>query len=147
GRLFIEFALTLASAVLVSGFVALTLTPMMCATVLRRDQKHGRLYMLIENMLMGLTTRYRNGLVRALRHRALVVVVGVLVAAGSGVLFGVVKSELAPVEDRGVVFGVISGPEGSTLDYTLDTVKKVEGFYSDVPEMLSQQSIIGFPTV
>lgn len=147
GRLFIEFALTLASAVLVSGFVALTLTPMMCATILRTEQKRGRFYMLIENLLVGLTFRYRNGLARALRHRALVVVVGLLVASASGILFSVVKSELAPVEDRGVVFGVISGPEGSTLDYTLDTVKKVEGFYSDVPEALSYQSIIGFPTV
>ncbi len=147
GRLFIEFALTLASAVLVSGFVALTLTPMMCGTLLRAQHQHGRLYNLIERFLVALTQRYRNGLARALRHRLLVMLIGVAVAATSALLFSIVKSELAPIEDRGVVFGVINGPEGSTLDYTLETVQKVEGFYRDVPEALSYQSIIGFPTV
>lgn len=147
GRLFIEFALALASAVLVSGFVALTLTPMMCSRVLRTGQSHGRIYRFIENLLVALTDRYRNGLARALRHRTLVLLVGVAVAMGSGFLFTIIQSELAPTEDRGVIFGVISGPEGSTLEYTLNTVEQVEGFYTDVPEMLSYQSVIGFPTV
>src|SRR3546814_2843021 len=61
GRLFIEFALTLAGAVLVSGFVALTLTPMMCSTVLRHQAGHGRVYLFIEGLLNSLTDRYRNG--------------------------------------------------------------------------------------
>ncbi|MBP6019725.1 MAG: efflux RND transporter permease subunit [Burkholderiaceae bacterium] len=147
GRLFIEFALTLAGAVLVSGFVALTLTPMMCSTLLRHQTSHGRIYTWIENLLVGLTSRYRKGLGRALRHRMIVVLLGLLVAAGSGVLFKTVKSELAPIEDRGVVFGVISGPEGSTLDYTLHSVEQVEGFYAELPEMEGYQSVIGFPTV
>lgn len=147
GRLFIEFALTLASAVLVSGFVALTLTPMMCSRVLRTGQNHGRLYLLIEGMLESLTARYRNGLARALRHRTVVLLAGVVVALSSGFLFTIIQSELAPIEDRGVIFGVVSGPEGSTLEYTLNTVEQIEGFYSNVPEMLSYQSVIGFPTV
>lgn len=147
GRLFIEFALTLAGAVLVSGFVALTLTPMMCSTLLRHQTSHGRIYTWIENLLVGLTNRYRKGLGRALRHRLIVVFLGLLVAAGSGVLFKTVKSELAPIEDRGVVFGVVSGPEGSTLDYTLRSVEQIEGFYSELPETEGYQSVIGFPTV
>src|SRR3546814_3731933 len=76
GRLFIEFALTLAGAVLVSGFVALTLTPMMCSTVLRHQAGHGRVYLFIEGLLNSLTDRYRNGLARALRHRAIVLLLG-----------------------------------------------------------------------
>jgi multidrug efflux pump len=147
GRLFIEFALTLAGAVLVSGFVALTLTPMMCSILLKHQPGHGRLYRLIENALVALTNRYRKGLGLALRHRAIVLFLGLLVAAGSGVLFKTVKSELAPVEDRGVVFGVVSGPEGSTLDYTLRSVKEIETLYSVIPEALGNQSIIGYPTV
>ncbi|QAA94226.1 efflux RND transporter permease subunit [Pollutimonas thiosulfatoxidans] len=147
GRLFIEFALTLAGAVLVSGFVALTLTPMMCSTLLRHQAGHGRLYSLIERFLERLTQRYRNGLGRALRHRTIVLFLGLLVALGSGVLFKTVKSELAPIEDRGVVFGVLSGPEGSTLDYTLESVKRVEALYEEIPEAAGSQSIIGFPTV
>lgn len=147
GRLFIEFALTLASAVLVSGFVALTLTPMMCSTLLRANHNPGRLYNLVEGFLNKLTDYYKAGLIKALRHRLLVVIIGVIVAVASAFFFSIIKSELAPVEDRGVIFGVISGPEGSTIDYTLQTVKKVEGFYENLPEKQSYQSVIGFPTV
>src|SRR3546814_4750943 len=131
GRLFIEFALALAGAVLVSGFVALTLTPMMCSTVLRHQAGHGRVYLFIEGLLNSLTDRYRNGLARALRHRTIVLLLGLAVALGSVVLFKTVKSELAPTEDRGVVFGVVRGPEGSNLDNTLQTVKKNEQLNGD----------------
>ncbi|PLC50520.1 multidrug transporter AcrB [Pollutimonas subterranea] len=147
GRLFIEFALTLASAVLVSGFIALTLTPMMCATMLRHEVGHGRVYTFIENLLVGLTQRYRNGLARALRHRIIVLLVGLAVAAGSVVLFKTVKSELAPIEDRGVIYGMVSAPEGSTMDYTKQSVMKIESFYADIPEASGNQTIIGYPTV
>ncbi|HBT32064.1 MAG TPA: multidrug transporter AcrB, partial [Pusillimonas sp.] len=87
GRLFIEFALTLAGAVLVSGFVALTLTPMMCSTLLRHQSSHGLVYRLIENFLVWLTGAYRRSLAMALRARWLVVLLGVVVALGSGALF------------------------------------------------------------
>ncbi|PLC54832.1 multidrug transporter AcrB [Pollutimonas nitritireducens] len=147
GRLFIEFALTLAGAVLVSGFIALTLTPMMCATMLRHESGHGRVYTFIENLLIALTRRYRNGLARALRHRAIVLLVGLAVAAGSVVLFKTVKSELAPIEDRGVIYGMVSAPEGSTMDYTMQSVMTIESFYADIPEASGNQTIIGYPTV
>src|SRR3546814_14209469 len=116
---------------------------MMCSTVLRHQACHGRFYLFIEGLLNSLTDRYRNGLARALRHRAIVLLLGLAVALGSVVLFKTVKSELAPTEDRGVVFGVVSGPEGSTLDYTLQSVKKIEDLYGDVPESAGNQPIIG----
>ncbi|NYT67564.1 efflux RND transporter permease subunit [Pusillimonas noertemannii] len=147
GRLFIEFALTLAGAVLVSGFVALTLTPMMCATILRHQSGHGRVYTFIENLLVGLTTRYQSSLKLALRHRVIVLGLGLLVALGSGVLFKVVKSELAPVEDRGVIYGIVTAPDGATLDYTLQSMKRIEAMYADIPEASGNQTVIGFPTV
>ena len=147
GRLFIEFALTLASAVLVSGFVALTLTPMMCSTLLKHQKSHGRVYMFIERLLEGLTQGYRDSLGVALRHRLVVVVLGLAVAAASVFLFKNIKSELSPLEDRGVVFGVVSAPDGATLDYTLDSVKRIEQIYAGIPEASGNQSIIGFPTV
>ncbi|MFT0548944.1 efflux RND transporter permease subunit [Allopusillimonas ginsengisoli] len=147
GRLFIEFALTLAGAVLVSGFVALTLTPMMCSVLLRHQTSHGRVYTFIERLLEGLTIRYRNGLSRALRHRTLVMLLGLVVAAGSVVLFNTVKSELAPLEDRGVIYGMMSGPEGATIDYMLHSLEKVEQIYEKIPESAGYQSIIGFPTI
>lgn len=147
GRLFIEFALTLAGAVLVSGFVALTLTPMMCAALLRHQTSHGRVYTFIETLLEGLTIRYRNGLARALRHRTLVMLLGLVVAGGSVLLFNTVKSELAPLEDRGVIYGMLSGPEGATVDYMLHSMEKVEQIYEDIPQSAGYQSIIGFPTI
>src|SRR5262245_59530203 len=73
GKLFIEFALTLAGAVLVSGFVALTLSPMMCSKLLRKTERHGRLYNWIEAGIVGMTSGYRRALGRALGDRALVV--------------------------------------------------------------------------
>lgn len=147
GRLFIEFALTLAGAVLVSGFVALTLTPMMCSRLLKANEQPGRISQAIERFLQALTALYRRALIKALRWRAAVLLLGVLVAFGGGFLFTVIKSELAPIEDRGVIFGIVSAPEGATLDYTLKSVEQVEGEYSKLPEMEGYQSIIGFPTV
>src|SRR5690606_1598072 len=121
--------------------------PMMCSTMLRHQAGHGRLYLLIEKMLTVLTTRYRNGLARALRHRLLIVVVGVAVAICSGVLFKMVKSELAPLEDRGVIYGMLNGPEGATIDYMMQSVNRVERMYDGVPEKEATQAFIGFPTV
>lgn len=147
GRLFIEFALTLAGSVFVSGFVALTLTPMMCAVLLRPQHSHGRLYLLIEGWLNGLTQVYRRSLIRALRHRSLVLLLGLGVAIGSGFFFSIIKSELAPIEDRGVIFGIVSAPEGSTLEYTFQSVQKIEDIYASQPETEGYQAVIGFPTV
>jgi multidrug efflux pump len=147
GRLFIEFALALAAAVLVSGFVALTLTPMMCSRMLKHKPSHGKLYMLIEGWLTGLTERYKRGLRWSLSHRKYVLMAGGVIALSSVGLFSVIKSELAPVEDRGVIFGVLSGPEGSTLSYTLDNAMRIEEIYETVPESVGRQLIIGFPTV
>ena len=137
----------LAGAVLVSGFVALTLTPMMCSVLLRHQSSHSRWYNLIEGWLDALGKGYRKALGVSLRHRWAVVAVGVAVATASGVLFKVVKSELAPIEDRGVVFGIVSAPEGATLNYTLESMLGIEQFYADIGEASGSQVTVGFPTV
>jgi len=147
GKLFIEFALTLAGAVLVSGFVALTLTPMMCSVMLRHEPRHNRWYNLIEGWLNGMANAYRRALRWSLVHRSVVVIVGLLVAGSSGVLFTVVKSELAPTEDRGVIFGFVSSPEGATLNYMMDSMKTIEQHYSQIDEAGAYQISMGFPTV
>ncbi len=147
GRLFIEFALALAGAVAVSGFVALTLTPMMCALMLKHETQHGRVYNLIEGWLNRLNDWYRRGLAAALAHRIVVVVLGLCVAGASVVLFSVVKSELSPLEDRGVIFGIVTAPEGATLDYTLNNSLEIERLYNQIPEMQGSQITAGFPTV
>src|SRR4029450_1134431 len=99
GRLFIEFALTLAGAVLVSGFVALTLSPMMCSLLLRHQERHSPIYNMIEGWIVALTNGYRSSLRAVLRHRTYVVIAWILVLALGGVFFNLLKSELAPIED------------------------------------------------
>jgi len=120
---------------------------MMCSLMLRHQPSHGRVYNLIEGWLDGLTALYRRSLAAALHQRTLVALIGVAVAAASVVLFRATPSELAPTEDRGVVFGVVTAPEGATLAYTLDNLAHIERLYGDIAETESMQIIAGFPTV
>ena len=107
GRLFTEFAWTLAGAVIVSGFVALTLSPMMCSKLLKHQEHHNLLYRIIERFLNGITAGYRALLKGALAVRPLVLLLGLAVAGSSYFLFQTIKSELAPVEDQGNIFAVV----------------------------------------
>ncbi|WP_207477712.1 efflux RND transporter permease subunit [Arenibaculum pallidiluteum] len=147
GRLFTEFALTLAGAVIVSGFVALTLSPMMCSKLLRHQERHGIVYNLIEGFLNGLTAAYRRILGWSLRVRPLVVLAGIAVAATSWWLFGVLKSELSPVEDRGTVVAILIGPEGATVDYMDRYVRTAEEHLAGLPEAEGFFTVIGFPVL
>jgi multidrug efflux pump len=135
GRLFREFALTVSAAVVVSGFVALTLTPMMCAKLLRHERQHGRLYGLIERGIERLNAGYRSVLTRSLSRRWLVVGLGLATAGSIVFLFMTLKSELSPLEDRGTVIGVMVAPEGATMAYTDGYARRVEALYSQVPEI------------
>ncbi len=147
GRLFIEFALTLAGAVLVSGFVALTLSPMLCSLLLRHEKKHSFLYTLVERFLLALTGAYKRALAATLRARPLMVVAWFAFALAGGVLFTLLKSELTPIEDRGVIFGLISGPQGSTVRATAEYTKPIEEMYAKLPETAGFTAISGWPTV
>jgi multidrug efflux pump len=135
GKLFTEFALTVAAAVLVSGFVALTLTPMMASRMLRHEARHGAFFNFGERMLNGLNTAYHRGLARVLKHPLIVALVFVLVAAAAFGLLKSLKSELAPTEDRGFFIGFMLAPEGSTLQYTDQYARQLEGIYQSVPEV------------
>ena len=136
GKLFIEFALTLAGAVIVSGFVALTLSPMMCSKLLEHDTaRHGRFYNAVEGFLDGLTRGYHRLLETALRVRWLVVLMFLAVAGSSVWLLTVLKAELSPTEDRGFIMGVFTGPEGATLDYMDRYARQIETLYQNQPEV------------
>ena len=135
GKLFTEFALTVAAAVLVSGFVALTLTPMMCSMLLKHEARHGALFMLGERILNAINHSYRNALSHVLNLRWIIVLVFVLAAAGAGMLLKSLKSELAPTEDRGFFIGFLLAPEGSTMAYTDQYARQLEGIYKTVPEI------------
>src|SRR4030095_8129053 len=103
GRLFIEFALTLAGAVLVSGFIALTLSPMMCSLLLKHQERHSWIYHKIQSVPGAMTQGYPRALAATLSTRWLIVVLWFVVAALGGFFFSLLKSELSPLEDRGIV--------------------------------------------
>ena len=147
GKLFVEFALTLAGAVLVSGFVALTLSPMMCSVLLKREEKHGKAFVVVENFLNRLNFGYKRLLTVALDKRWLVMVGFALVALSCVGLLNLLKSELAPVEDRGIILGVFSGPDGATLDYTDKYARQIEGIYSQTRDIERFFVVSGNPTV
>ncbi len=137
GRLFTEFAFTVAAAVLVSGFVALTLTPMMCSKLLHHEQKHNWLFNASERFFEAMNRGYRGALVWALNWRWLVVAVFLATGGGAAWLFLHLKSELAPLEDRGNLMGIIVAPEGATLAYTDGYARQLEQIYQTIPEMAS----------
>ncbi|PWR20037.1 efflux RND transporter permease subunit [Zavarzinia compransoris] len=147
GRLFAEFALTLAGAVLVSGFIALTLTPMMCAQLLHHGENHGRFYRAIEAVLDRLDRLYAGALDGALRRWPVVVVAGLAVGIANWFLFTGLKSELAPVEDRGTINIRGTAPEGATLDFTGRYGAIVEKLGADLPEVAGILFIVGSPDV
>jgi multidrug efflux pump len=147
GRLFVEFALALAGAVLVSGFVALTLSPMMCSKLLRHEEKHGPVYRTIDRFLNGVTNGYARSLAWVLEHRwTMLVSWAVVVALGVGV-FTQIRSELAPLEDRAVVFGRVQAPQGATVQYTSDALRSIETMYETIEDRQAYNAVAGFPTV
>ena len=147
GKLFVEFALTLAGAVLVSGFVALTLSPMLSSRLLRHEKKHGRLFEMGERALRWLDARYRAGLTRALKWRTAVAVFGVAVFAAALVMAINLPDELAPQEDQGFVIGFGMAPEGSTVEYTDRYARMMESAFSQHPNVQQYFQIVGFPAV
>lgn len=147
GKLFIEFALTLAGAVLVSGFVALTLTPMMCAKLLRHHDSHSWLFNVLERGFDALSRGYKASLRFALSVRPLIVLLAIGVAGSGYYFFTHLRSELAPVEDRGTITAVGVAPEGATLSFTADYARQVENYFKNIQEVETYLVIVGFPDV
>jgi multidrug efflux pump len=149
GKLFTEFAWALAGAVLVSGFVALTLSPMMCSRFLRaRDAERQNLpSRLVEYGIRGLIAGYRWLLGRALRLRPLVILIGLAVAGASYPIFAHLKSELAPYEDQGLIRLFFQAPEGATIDYTDKYAARFEPLVRAIPEVQHYFNVSGYPVV
>ncbi|MDR2014345.1 MAG: efflux RND transporter permease subunit [Azoarcus sp.] len=147
GKLFAEFALTLSGAVLVSGFVALTLSPMMCSRLLRHESKHGALYESIECFLVWLIAGYRRALVKMLGMRWVVLAAFAALAGLSVLLLGQLKSELSPIEDRGRIMVQFRGPEGATIDYMTRYSEEIGNIFATTADVDGYQVMTGNPTV
>lgn len=147
GRLFVEFALTLAGAVIVSGFTALTLTPMMCSKLLRHNPNPNRFDRMMESLLVWTSARYAVALRWVLLRRWIVLLVMAVSAGASWWLFKTAKSELAPLEDRGVILATVNAPDGSTLEYTQRYMQAIERIGMSYPEFDRVFVVTGNPTV
>ncbi|CAN5568890.1 efflux RND transporter permease subunit [soil metagenome] len=168
GRLFVEFALALAGAVVVSGFVALTLTPMLCTLLLKHNPAPNRFDRTMERALTGISERY-GALLRwivtarfappagasagqrlkawVLQARWIVLAVMALSGAAIVLVFPTMKQELSPMEDRGVILATVNAPDGSTLDYTNRYAQALEKMGQPFKEFDRIFANVGNPTV
>jgi multidrug efflux pump len=137
----------LAGAVLVSGFVALTLTPMMCSKLLKHQPNPSWFDRGMERVLVGMTNSYAVVLRWLLGQRWIVVLVMLASGAGSWWLFTNAKSELSPMEDRGVIITSVTAPDGSTLEYTGRYLRAIERITSEYKEFDRTFIVAGNPTV
>ena len=142
GKLFTEFALTVTSAVLVSGFVALTLTPMMCSRILKSHERHGGLFLAMERFFHGVNAGYRRTLTAALRRGWLVALAFFLVAAAGVGILKSLRSELSPSEDRGFFISLVLAPEGASLSYTDEYMRAIEKMFAQVPEVRTYFTVV-----
>jgi multidrug efflux pump len=133
GRLFREFGIVVAGAVIISSFVALTLTPMLCARILKRREKHNWIYNKTEPFFNWLNRKYNRSLESFMENRWLAFPFVAISIALVMVIIANIPSELAPLEDRGQFYVSATGPEGATFEY-MDS-------YVDSLIRIAQQSI------
>ena len=144
GRLFNEFGIAVAGAVIVSGVVALTLTPMLSAKILRLPPSHGRVYQALERGFDGLAAGYTRLLAGAVRRRWITVGVAAVIVLLSVGVFRSLEREFVPSEDRGFFPTFIVAPEGATLAYTNEYTQRVEEVLASTPDINSYFTIVGF---
>ncbi|MGD8710622.1 MAG: efflux RND transporter permease subunit, partial [Ectothiorhodospiraceae bacterium] len=143
GTLFTEFAFTLAGAVVVSGIVALTLSPMLSSKVLKAKGGEGRFEMLVERMFNGLGRGYRALLARSLLTPWVSVIFGGLVLVSIYFMFATSQSELAPTEDQGIIFFQGTGPQTATFDYLDTYAGDIQSKMEQVPGYKESFMIVG----
>jgi multidrug efflux pump len=143
GRLFREFALVMAGAVMISTFVALSLVPMLCSRFLDVKRKEGNLSLAIDRFLHRLGDTYARALAASLRHRTLVGLILVLTALGTGLLFRLIPQTFVPTEDQATVLTLIRAPQGSTAAYTDRAMQHVQAAMEETEEVEAYFSAIG----
>ncbi|HYD50364.1 MAG TPA: efflux RND transporter permease subunit, partial [Terriglobales bacterium] len=142
GLLFREFGLTVAASVAISGFVALTLSPMLCARILRHSGEERGLKLALARGFDRMADAYGSLLERALRFRGTVLLIG-LIWVGLGVfLLRIIPSEFIPMEDRGSLLAFTRAPEGSTIEYTDTYQRQIEEIVARVPEIDRAFSVV-----
>jgi multidrug efflux pump len=146
GKLITEFALTLAGAVIVSGFVALTLSPMMASRMLKHNSNPGKFYLRGEKVLNAMANGYEKFLRKVLAFPLSIAGLGLVTILLSALVYTQLPQELSPSEDRGFVIGFAIAPEGASTAFVDKYTRQIEGILDEVPEAKSYFSIVGFPT-
>ena len=149
GALFREFAFALAGSVVVSGIIALTLSPMMCSKLLRPPPPEGTFSFarLLDRVFDFFRRIYSWVLVRSLNFRALTILILVGVLALTGIMFITTPRELAPEEDQGVIFALIKAPQYGNLDYIERSTAQLSKFSAELPEFDHLFAINGYQGV
>ncbi|MFM2323019.1 MAG: hypothetical protein RLZZ225_1172, partial [Pseudomonadota bacterium] len=145
GLLFREFAFTLAAAVIISGFIALTLSPMMCAKLLKHQTHPSRFSLKIDQLFNATLGIYKKYLTLAIQHRKTILAAGLLIYLACFGLFKTLASELAPQEDQGLIITAANGPTSANLAYMEKYMAKMEEIYKTTPEVVTSISLIGVP--
>jgi len=143
GALFKEFALTLAGAVVISGIVALTLSPMMCSKLLRHEENPSGLAYRLDNLFASLKRRYQRALHSLLNTRSVVLVFAALVLLLIPVFLMFTERKLAPDEDQGIVFIVSQAPQPTNLEYLSRYTDQFIKIFKEFPEYYSSFQING----
>lgn len=144
GALFKEFALTLAGAVVISGIVALTLSPMMCSVLLRHEENPSGLAHRLDQIFERLKQRYQRALHTTLDTRPVVLTFAAIVLCLIPLLLMFTEKELAPDEDQGIVFLMATAPQPTNLNYLNAYTDQFVTLFKEFPEYYSSFQINGF---
>ena len=146
GKLFSEFAFTLAGAVIVSGFLALTLTPMMCSKIYRKNENFEKgMPGAINRIFVHIMAGYKKLLLRVIKAKYIVLIVALSIVALCGYLYLQIPSELIPSEDQGAIIGIVAGSGSANLSYTERQTELLAKIYDGIPEIENYGIINGVP--
>ena len=143
GSFFKSFAVVVTVGVLVSLFVSLTLTPMLCARYLGYSSEHGRVYSVIEAKFRAMDQAYRKLIAISLGRRWIVILIALLIVIASGFIFMQIDKGFMPEEDEGRFIVAMKTPLGSSIEYTESKIRAVESVFSDYPEIIGSFATIG----
>ena len=144
GRLFNEFGATIAGSVIVSSIVALTLTPVLSAKILRVKAREARFHQFTGRHLNRLSAAYERQLGRGLRRPGIVIAGGAVLSLAAFGFYSVLEREFVPPEDRGFFFTFIVAPEGATVAYTDGYMQQIEAIVHRTEDVRSTFAVIGF---
>ncbi len=149
GRLFREFAITLSISVAVSAFVSLTLTPMMCARLLKPEKQgdHGRLYQASERFFKWMLDVYERGLIWVMRHQLFVLMIAVFTLFATVFLYVVAPKGLLPQQDTGMILGITDAAQSISFRSMLDRQQHIADIVLQDPDVASVASFVGAGSV